>query len=102
MARPLGELQALLKGLDGVKNAYIQPPTEGMEYPCIMIERGNSSDVEHADNEIYVLKKAYTVTIIDRAPDSPIPDLVEGLQYARFDRFFRTDGLNHFVFQLFF
>lgn len=101
MARPLSELQALLKGLEGVKDAYIQPPTEGMEYPCIMIERANS-DVDHADNRIFHLMKGYTVTVMDRAPDSPIPDLVEGLQYARFDRFFRTNGLNHFVFQMFF
>ena len=102
MARPLSELQTLLKGLDGVQDAYIQPPTEGMEYPCIMIERGLPSDVKHADNQIHHLKKAYTVTVLDRAPDSPVPDLVEGLQYARFDRFFRTNGLNHFVFQMFF
>lgn len=102
MARPLSELQALLKGLDGVIDAYIQPPTEGMEYPCIMIERGSPSDVKRADNRIHILRKAYTVTIIDRAPDSAIPDLVEGLQYARYDRFFRTNGLNHFVFQMFF
>lgn len=102
MARPLSELQTLLKGLEGVKDAYIQPPTEGMQYPCIMIERGNASDVKNADNRIHVLKKAYTVTVVDRAPDSPVPDLVEGLQYARFDRFFRMNGLNHFVFQMFF
>lgn len=102
MARPLSELQALLKGLDGVSDAYIQPPTTGMVYPCIMIERGNASNVKRADNRIHILKKAYTVTVMDRAPDSPIPDLVEGLQYSTFDRFFRKDGLNHFVFQMFF
>lgn len=101
MAQPLGELQALLKGINGVSDAYIQAPTEGMQYPCIMIER-NNSDVDHADNQIYYLKKGYTVTVIDRAPDSPIPDLVEGLPYTRFDRFFKTNGLNHFVFQMFF
>jgi hypothetical protein len=102
MALPLSELQVLMKALEGVKNAYIQPPTEGMEYPCIMIERGLPSYVVRADNKTYHLKKAYTITVIDRAPDSPIPDLVEGLQYVQFDRYFRTDGLNHFVFQMFF
>ena len=102
MARPLSDLQTLLKGLAGVKDAYIQAPTEGMEYPCIMIERDLLSDVAHADNQIYHLKKAYTVTVVDRAPDSPIPDLVEGLQYAQFNRSFRTNRLNHFVFQMFF
>lgn len=102
MARPLSELQTLLKELDGVEDAYIQPPTEGMKYPCIMIERGLPSSVNRADNRIHILKKAYTITVMDRAPDSPIPDLVEGLQYVRYDRFFRANGLNHFVFQMFF
>lgn len=101
MARPLSELQAMLKAIEGVKDAYIQEPTTGLEYPCIMIER-SSSDVKPADNIKYFLKKSYTITVIDRAPDSEIPDHVEGLQLCRFDRFFRTDGLNHFVFQLYF
>jgi hypothetical protein len=102
MARPLSELQALMKGLSGVEEAYIQPPTSGMEYPCIMIERGLPSDVSYADNIMFLFKKGYTVTIIDRAPDSSIPDLVEALPYAEFNRYFRSDGLHHFVFQLFF
>ena len=101
MARPLSDLQALMKGLAGVADAYIQPPTGGMVYPCIMIER-DSSDVKWADNTQYRLLKRYTITVIDRAPDSDIPDLVEGLQNSRFDRYFVTDGLHHFVFQLYF
>lgn len=102
MARALSELQALLKGLDGVKDAYIQPPTEGMQYPCIMIERGGLSDIKFADNKKYRILKAYDITVVDRAPDSGIPDLVEGLPYAEFNRFFRLNNLNHFVFQLYF
>lgn len=100
MARPLSELQAEMKAIAGVEDAYIQAPTS-MVYPCIMIER-DSSDAKLADNIKYYLKKRYTITVIDRAPDSPIPDIVEGLQLCRFDRYFRTDGLNHFVFQLYF
>lgn len=102
MARPLSELQALLKGLDGVQDAYVQAPTNGLQYPCIMIERGSLSSVSAADNIKYLMKKAYTITVMDRSPDSPIPDLVEGLPLSRYDRFFRSDGLNHFVFQMFF
>lgn len=102
MARPLSELQALLAGLDGVQAAYIQPPTQGMEYPCIMIERDRLGKIDYADNTKFSLKKSYTITVVDRAPDSLVPDLVEGLQYTEFNRFFRANGLNHFVFQMFF
>lgn len=102
MARPLSELQAELKALDGVEEAYIQPPTTGMVYPCIMIEQGLPSSVKYADNFKYHLKKGYTLTIVDRAADSSIPDLVEALPYAGFNRYFRANGLHHFVFQLYF
>lgn len=102
MARSLAELQALMKGLEGVKDAYIQAPTEGMEYPCIMIERGLPSRVSFADNLKYLSKKGYTITVLDRAPDSAIPDLVEELPDAEFNRFFRLNGLNQFVFQFYF
>lgn len=102
MARPRTELHDILKGLAGVEDAYFQAPTTAMQYPCIVYERGSGNWVRFADNLKFVLLKDYTVTIIDRNPDSLIPDLVEALPHSRFDRFFRTDGLNHFVFQLFF
>jgi hypothetical protein len=102
MARPLSELVALMKGLEGVADAYVNPPTTGMQDPCIVIEQGLPSDVKFADNLKYLFKKGYTLTIIDRRPDSPIPDLVEGLPYTQYNRFFRLNGLNHFVFQIYF
>lgn len=102
MARPLSELQELLTSLEGVKDAYIQAPTEGMQYPCVMIERGGLNDVKFADNEKFRILKRYDITVIDRIPDSDIPDLVENIPYTEFNRFFRANGLNHFVFQLYF
>lgn len=101
MARSQTELQAILEGLEGVQAAYFQAPTS-LVYPCIVYERGLPSNVRYADNLKYLLLKGYTVTVIDRNPLSLIPDLVEGLKHCEFNRFFRTDGLNHFVFQLYF
>lgn len=102
MARPPSELQVELKGLDGVQDAYFQPPTNGMQYPCIMIEHGIRNAVSFADNIKYVLKKGYTITIMDRNPLSLIPDQVEGLPNSSYDRTFKVNGLYHFVYQLFF
>lgn len=100
MARPQSELQVLLKSLPGVEQAYIQAPTK-MEYPCIMIERDDTS-AEFADNVKYVYWKGYTVIVVDRDPMSLIPDAVEALPMTRFVRFYRANGLNHFVFHIFF
>ena len=102
MARPLSELQALLKGLNGVQDAYVQPPTSGMQYPCIMIERDLQGNTNFADNIKYMFMKRYTITVMDRDPYSLIPDQVEGLPHSEFNRSFKRDSLNHFVFQMFF
>lgn len=95
-------LHEILKGLDGVQDAYFQPSKNiTLSYPCIVYQR-SSSNVLAADNLAYLFKKGYSVTVIDRDPDSAIPDLVEALPHTRFDRFYITDGLNHYVFQTFF
>lgn len=101
MALPQSELQALLKGLDGVQDAYIQAPSKGLQYPCIMIESDRSQKT-FADNGNYFIKRGYTITVIDRDPKSKIPDLVENLRYTSFQRFFRREGLNHTVFQMYY
>jgi hypothetical protein len=100
MARSQSQLQSLLEGLEGPEKVYFQPPTT-MVYPCIKYERSNSRAF-HADNLLYLFYKRYTVTVIDRDPDSLIPDQVEALPHSRFDREYVVDGLNHFVFDLFF
>lgn len=100
MARSQSELQAILSAIPGVEAAYFQPPT-AMKYPCIKYERSDTW-VFDADNFKYLTKKRYDVTVIDRKPDSPIPDLVEALPLTSFNRYYRVDGLNHFVFQIYF
>lgn len=100
MARSQQELQELLSSIEGVQKAYFQQPSE-ITTPCIIYER-STSDVSFADNIKYRFLKGYTVIVVDRAPDSLIPDQVEELPHTRFERFYRANGLNHYVFQLFF
>lgn len=100
MARSQQELQTVLEETDAQK-VYSQPPST-LEFPCIVFENDRPSDVVHADNIKYVLKKGYTVTVIAREPDSPLPDQVEALPHCTFDRRFKTGGLYHTVYQLFF
>jgi hypothetical protein len=100
MAKPVEDLQALLKAIPQVKDCYIQK-SSGMEYPCIRLVRDDSLK-RYADNRVYFFKKRYLATVIDRDPGSAIPDLVEELPYTTFDRFYAAEGLNHFVFKIFF
>ena len=98
------DLQSLLEAISGVEKVYFQPPVNiALEYPCIVYERSSINvNAAHADNIKYWQKKRYSVTVIDRSPDSPIPDLVNELPYTELERFFVADGLNHTVFQTFF
>lgn len=96
------ELHAILVDLLGSNHVYFQPPpTITMEYPCIVYSRSNV-DTVYADNKPYKHKKRYTVTVIDRDPDSDIPDKVAELPMCAFDRFFTAENLNHDVYTLFF
>lgn len=96
------ELQKLLVELLGSKNVYFQPPpTQKMQYPCILYSRYDLN-MEFADNTPYKNKTRYQVTIIDTNPDSDIPKKVAALPMCSFDRFFTADNLNHDVYNLFF
>ena len=102
MARPRTQLQAKLEEILGNSRVYYQPPAgHTLEYPCIVYQRDYSLTA-HADNTPYAVDKRYLVTVITHDPDSPIPDKVEWLPQASFQRFFTRDQLNHFVYTIFF
>ena len=93
-------LQGILETI--TPKVYFQPPANvQMEYPCIVYQR-DYADTKFAGNSPYHNTKRYQVTVIDRDPDSDIPDKVAALPMCRFDRAFVADNLNHDVFRLFF
>lgn len=96
------ELQALLEDLLGSSNVYFQPPSNiQMTYPCIVYNKDNLV-VQHAANFPYRITKRYSITVIDRDPDSWIPDEVAKLPMCDFVRRFSADNLNHDIFNLYF
>lgn len=102
MAKTRIGLQLFLENLIGSRNVYFQPPpSTQLKYPCIVY---NLSDIEniHADNLVYIQEKMYTITVIDRNPDSVISDAVSKLPRCSFDRFYASDNLNHFIYTLFY
>lgn len=96
------ELHEILCDILGSKNVYFQPPsTILMKYPCIVYKL-SYVNTEYADDIPYRKKKRYDITIIDRDPDSEIPDKVSDLPFCAFDRNFTSDGLHHNVYRLYF
>jgi hypothetical protein len=55
-----------------------------------------------ANNLPFRHTKRYQVTVIDRDPDSLIPDKVAALPMCLHNRFFVANNLNHDVFNLYF
>jgi hypothetical protein len=96
------ELQTLFENILGSRNVYFQPPESvKMKYPAIVYGLDNIENT-FADDEVYLSKKRYLVTVIDEDPDSPIVDKVASLPTCRFNRHFQSDNLNHDVFILYF
>lgn len=96
------ELHQILSGIPGVKKAYFQPPESvKLEYPCIIYKLQNV-DMRSANDHPYKNRDGYQVTIIDRNPDSQIRKVMETMMLCRFDRPFVSDGLNHWVYMLYY
>lgn len=97
---PRLKLHQILKEI--TDNVYFQPPNNSqIKYPCIVYRR-DSMDTKFADDKPYNHMIRYTVTVIDRDPDSDIPVEVSSIPRSRYDRGFTADQLNHDVFNIFF
>ena len=95
-------LQAILEELIESKHVYFQPPESvKMDYPAIVYSRNNIGNT-YADNSVYKQDYSYTLTVIDKNPDSEIVKKVSQLPMCRFNRHYTSDNLNHDVFTLYF
>lgn len=95
-------LHEILCDILGSRNVYFQPPESiKLQYPAIIYSL-SSMKTKYAEDKVYSQKRGYTVTIVDKNPDSIISDKMSILPYCSFDRFYTANGLNHFVYTLYF
>lgn len=86
----------------GSRNVYYQPPaTVKMQYPAIVYSR-SKIDNDFADDSVYRQSHYYSLTVIDKNPDSDVVDRVSRLKSCHFDRHFTSDNLNHDVFTIYY
>lgn len=95
-------LQSKLEGLINSTNVYFQPPESvQLKYPCIVYKL--SSDISlFAENNTYFNKNQYTLTIIDRSPESELIEKIRELSLLSFTTHFMANNLHHYVFSLYF
>lgn len=96
------KLQTILETILGSEEVYFQPPENiKLKYPAIIYHQDQLSN-QHADNLPYRQTKRYSVTVIDRDPDSEVSDKVATLPQTSFSRRFVVDNLNHYAYSLYF
>ena len=94
-------LHEMLGNIPGVRRVYFQPPESiKLDYPCIIYERLRGRSFQ-ANDDLYMYRKSYSATVIDKNPDSLIPDELEKLMFCTMDRYFEADNLNHWVFTIY-
>lgn len=97
------ELHEKLCDILGSRQCYFNPPESvKLKYPCIVYNRENG-DSRYAGNYLYRYYKSYSITVIDRNPDSEYPDTIHAsFPLCQFERWFVSDGLSHWVLRLFY
>lgn len=96
------QLHEVLCGILSTRNAYFQTPASvQMKYPAIVY---GLDDIKNtfANDGVYSSLRRYSVTVIDKNPDSPIVGRVAALPTCRFNRHYEKDNLNHDVFTIYF
>jgi hypothetical protein len=96
------DLQTLLASIPGVAKVYFQPP-ESIElvYPAIVFKYDNIKN-DFADDSVYRQSWYYRITVIDKNSDSEIMKAVSKLPSVKFNRYFVSDNLNHYVFTIYY
>lgn len=101
MSRRL-ELHQILTDILGSSYVYFQPPENiTMKYPCIIYGR-SSIDSKYANNDKYLSKTRYQITVVDKNPDSALVNDILKLPLCKHDRHFNKDNLNQDVFTLYY
>lgn len=96
------ELQQKLENILGNRNVYFQPPSNiRLKYPAIVYSFAKYDPVR-AENEIYLLRKAYEMTLIETVPESAYAEELLRLPYCAHDRTFVSDNLYHNTFTIYY
>lgn len=95
------DLQAKFEEILGIRNVYFQPPASVlMQYPAIRYSLKNITS-NFANNGPYRQLPSYEAILIDKDPDSEFVAQILQLPYCRFDRAYKANNLNHFVFTIY-
>ncbi len=83
-------------------NVYYQPPESVLiKYPAVIYKLDDIQNIT-ANNSMYMQKKAYMVTVIDKEIESELVTKMSKLLNCQFVNNFVSDNLYHTVFRLYY
>lgn len=93
--------------LDFTKHpAFFQPPSSpgaGLTYPCTVYTLSDIFTNSADDTSNYKAIRRYQVTYVTKDPTDPLIDgFLEHFQMISFSRHFTSDGLNHYIYDLYY
>lgn len=95
------DLHQVFKDL-GIKNVYFQPPeTLKMSYPCLRYHL-NDIYARHANDLPYQQTRTYEAIYIDSDPDNEMYEKIANLPMCRLTRTYVSDGLNCYVYTIYY
>lgn len=98
----INSIIAFLRAILESDNVYFQPPPKfQMSYPCIVFFTDDLKTA-HANNTVYSLDVAYSVTFITNITNQTVVYRLASLSKSSFDRHYISDLLHHYVFTIFF
>lgn len=87
---------------NGDRHIYFNAPSSHkMMYPAIRYSL-KDIDVEYANNLIYKQNNAYEIILITEESDSKYVSEVLKLPMCKFDRYYRAENLNHYIFTIYY
>lgn len=96
------ELHEKFCELLGSRRVYFQPPESvRLSFPCIVYNL-DQFDIKRADNELYLGRDRYAVTLISKDPDEPLVRELLKWPLCSFNRFFTADNLNHWTYEIYY
>lgn len=95
------ELQATLEDILESRQVFFQPPRNLQVFPAIIYEP-DAEERTNADNQVYGIVDRYQVTLLDQEPDSLVRHKLRLLPMTSFNRWFAIEGLNHFIYTIYF
>lgn len=106
MSRPRIDVQTAFESamtLSGyTPHVYYQPPESiKLVYPCIVYNRERYR-TDKANNDVYKEMTQYSVTVMDKNPDSKIVENLRALQYCELSQQYRTENIYHYIFNYFY